>query len=140
MLADDLESASAPGGLKVTTFHELCLTLGREAGTLPPEPADKTQEWWDEVLPRALDDALSVVGGRYHAIVVDEGQDFARGWLDSLYLMLTDPAHDVLYVFHDPDQALYRDDVVAYELPQHRAYPSAGRALRQGTGVSQRVA
>jgi hypothetical protein len=54
-----------------------------------------------------------VVGGRYHAIVVDEGQDFARGWLDSLYLMLTEPEHDVLYIFHDPEQALFRDDVVA---------------------------
>ena len=55
-------------------------------------------------------DAIPVVGGRYHAIVVDEGQDFARGWLDSLYLMLTDREHDVLYVFHDPAQSLYRDD------------------------------
>ncbi len=55
MLADELESASAPGGLLVTTFHELCLTFGREAGTLPAAPADKTQEWWDVVLPQALD-------------------------------------------------------------------------------------
>jgi superfamily I DNA/RNA helicase len=109
----DLAGEPSPGGLTVSTFHELCLTLGREAGTLPPEPADKTQEWWDEILPRALYDALSVVGGRYHAIVVDEGQDFARDWLDSLYLMLTDAEHDVLYVFHDPEQALYRDDAVA---------------------------
>jgi hypothetical protein len=62
MLADDLASAPAPGGLLVTTFHQLCMTLGREAGTLPPEPADKTQEWWDETLPRAMDKALSVVG------------------------------------------------------------------------------
>jgi superfamily I DNA/RNA helicase len=58
----------------------------------------------------ATNDALSVVGGRYHAIVVDEGQDFARDSLDSLHLMLTDPEHDVLYVFHDPDQSLYRGD------------------------------
>jgi hypothetical protein len=124
MLADDLAGEPAPGGLVVSTFHELCLTLGREAGTLPPEPANKTQAWWDEVLPRALYDALSVVGGRYHAIVVYEGQDFAREWLDSLYLMLTDPEHDVLYVFHDPEQALYRDDVVA-SLGAARAVPAA---------------
>ena len=72
---------------------------GRHA---PFEPAEETQEWRDELLPRAVDDALSVVGGRYHAIVVDEGQYFARDWLDSLYLMLT-----------DAEQALYREDVVA---------------------------
>ncbi|CAN5580622.1 hypothetical protein BH23CHL7_BH23CHL7_15940 [soil metagenome] len=44
---------------------------------------------------------------------IDEGQDFARSWLESLELMLGEPGVDVLYVFHDPEQALYRDDVVA---------------------------
>ncbi len=62
--------------------------------------------------PGALEEALPTVGGRYHAVVVDEGQDFDRRWLDLLYVMLTDPDHDVLYVFHDPEQALYREDVV----------------------------
>jgi superfamily I DNA/RNA helicase len=52
------------------------------------------------------------VGGRFHAIVVDEGQDFARWWLDLLYVMLTDPDNDVLYVFHDPEQSHYQEDVV----------------------------
>ena len=51
-LHDDLADAPAPAGLHVSTFHELCLRLGREAGTLPPEPAQKTQEWWVEALPR----------------------------------------------------------------------------------------
>lgn len=114
MLAEKLAGAPAPGGLDVLTFHELCLRLGREANTLPdPEPAEKTRDWWDEILPSALDAAIPVVGGRYHAIVVDEGQDFAQPWLESLYLMLADPDNDVMYVFHDPDQALYRDDMVA---------------------------
>lgn len=113
MLADDLAGSPAPGGLDVLTFHELCLRLGREAETLPiPEPVEKTQDWWDVVLPGALDAAIPKVGGRYHAVVVDEGQDFEKDWLESLYLMLADPDDDVLYVFHDPEQALYRDDVV----------------------------
>jgi hypothetical protein len=60
----------------------VCLRLGRRAGTLPvPEPREKDQAWFDEVLPRALDAALSKAGGEYHAIVVDEGQDFERAWL-----------------------------------------------------------
>ncbi len=50
---------------------------------------------------------------RYHAIVVDEGQDFAADWLQTLDLLLVAPGEDVLWVFHDPGQALYRDDVVA---------------------------
>jgi hypothetical protein len=36
MLRHELTGQPAPGGLHVSTFHELCLTLGREAGTLPP--------------------------------------------------------------------------------------------------------
>jgi hypothetical protein len=44
--------------------------------------------------------------------VVDEGRDFDRRWLDLLYAMLADAEHDVLYVFHDSEQALYREDVV----------------------------
>jgi superfamily I DNA/RNA helicase len=51
-------------------------------------------------------------GGRYHAIVVDEGQDFDPGWLASLDELLVEPREDVLYVFHDPAQALYREDCV----------------------------
>ncbi len=49
---------------------------------------------------------------RFHAIVVDEGQDFARGWLETLDFLLRSPGEDILWVFHDPGQALYRDDVV----------------------------
>ena len=52
------------------------------------------------------------MGGTYHAIVIDEGQDFEKAWLESLFYLLVDDKEDVLYVFHDPDQALYREDVV----------------------------
>ncbi len=44
-------------------------------------PAPVPQDWWDRTLPRALDEAVEQLGPRYHAIVVDEGQDFAADWL-----------------------------------------------------------
>ncbi len=113
MLTEELAQVHAPGGLDVLTFHEVCLRLGREAGTLTHEPAEKDQEWFDRTLPGALDAAIQVVGGQYHAIIVDEGQDFEKGWLESLFYLLVDPDSDVLYVFHDPSQSLYREDVVA---------------------------
>ena len=69
-----------------------------------PKPDPVTPEWFEQTVPNALDAAIDRLGPRFHAIVVDEGQDFARDWLDSLYLMLTDPEHDVLYVFHDPSR------------------------------------
>jgi superfamily I DNA/RNA helicase len=85
--------------------------MGREAGVLGEEPAVKEQSWWDETLPGALDRAAQTIGGRYHALIVDEGQDFERSWLETLPFLLVEPWEDVFYVFHDPSQALYRPDV-----------------------------
>ena len=112
-LADDTgDVAQRTGRLTVSTFHQLAEDLGREAGTLPPKPDPVTLEWFAETLPRGLDDAISRLGPRYHAIVVDEGQDFDAGWLASLDGLLHGGADDVLYVFHDPAQAIFRDDQI----------------------------
>ncbi len=114
MLAEEVENvARETGFLEVKTFHQLCEDLGREAGVLAPRPVPPPQGWWDETLPRALDEAAAKLGPRYHAIVVDEGQDFVDGWLLSLEGLLYGGREDVMYVFHDPAQAIYRDDSVA---------------------------
>ena len=71
------------------------------------------RRWWDETLPNALADAVDALPGeRFHAIVVDEGQDFERGWLETLDFLLTEPGEGTLWAFHDPGQALFRPDVV----------------------------
>jgi superfamily I DNA/RNA helicase len=109
----DLADAKAPAGLEVTTFHRLCELLSAKTGGLPARPSPITREWWDETLPDALDAAISADPDlRYHAVIVDEGQDFARGWLESLALLLFDTDEGVFWVFHDPAQALFRPDVV----------------------------
>ena len=114
MLAVEVEDVARDTGLlDVKTFHQLCEDLGREAGLLGERPTPAPQAWWDETLPRALDDAAAALGPRYHAIVVDEGQDFADGWLLSLEGLLFGGREDVLYVVHDPAQAIFREDSVA---------------------------
>jgi hypothetical protein len=114
-LADDPGLAPHVGTGRVTvgTFHELCRRLASEAGTLPPQPARPGRDWFESVLPRALADAIPRIGGRWQALVVDEGQDFDGDWLTTLLLLLSDPDEDVVYVFHDPAQALYRADACA---------------------------
>lgn len=120
LAAETDEVAAATGLLDVSTFHQLCEDLGREAGTLPAKPDPVPADWFDVTLPEALDAAIEQDGGRYHAIVVDEGQDFEVGWLASLDALLETPQQDVMYVFHDPAQAIYRDDVVAdLALPEY---------------------
>ncbi len=126
-LARDPELAPhiASGRLSVGTFHELCRRLGTEAGTLPPQPANPGRDWFDTQLPGALERALPKVGGRVQALVIDEGQDFEELWLMLLEQLLVDPKRGVLYVFHDPAQAIYRTDAVStlgldeYPLPDN---------------------
>ena len=109
----DLEDAQAPAGLEVTTFHRLCELLGSKAGTLPVRPKPIPDDWFSETLPDVLDAAIDAdPDARYHAVIVDEGQDFTMGWLDSLALLLMDHDDGVFWVFHDPAQALFRPDVV----------------------------
>lgn len=113
MLADETaDVAAATGQLTVATFHQLCQDLGREAGVLGERPDPVPQQWWDESLPNALVEAADRLGPRYHAIVVDEGQDFAPDWLLALEALSFGGRDDVLYVFHDPAQAIFREDVV----------------------------
>jgi hypothetical protein len=110
----ELADVRAPAGIEVTTFHRLCELLAERAGVLPERPVPIPGAWWDETLPDALLEAAGAdLEARYHAIIVDEGQDFALGWLESLQLLLHDNEHGVFWVFHDPAQALYRPDVVA---------------------------
>src|SRR5690606_31864100 len=112
-LRRELKHAPQPAGMLVTTFHRGCEQLGSQAGALPEKPARPGQAWWDEVLPDALDAAIEARPDmRFHATVVDEGQDFAARWLRSLDRLSESPGEDVLWVFHDPGQALFRDDVV----------------------------
>ena len=109
----DLEDAKAPAGLIVTTFHRLCELLGDAAEALPERPDPIPQAWWDQTLPDVLDAAIvDDDEERFHAVIVDEGQDFARGWLESLQLLLRDQDSGVFWVFHDPAQALFRPDIV----------------------------
>ena len=113
LLADEARDvAQRTGHLRVSTFHQLAEDLGREAGTLPAKPDPVTPEWFEATLPDGLDDAIGALGPRYHAIVVDEGQDFDVGWLASLEGLLHGGSEDVLYVFHDPAQSIFRDDQI----------------------------
>ena len=143
MLAEETADVAAETGqLTVATFHQLCQDLGREAGVLGERPDPVPQQWWDETLPNALVEAADRLGPRYHAIVVDEGQDFAPDWLLALEALSFGGRDDVLYVFHDPAQAIFREDVVEQlgltgvlartELPERAVDPRRRRALRAG--------
>jgi hypothetical protein len=148
----DLADTPAPGGLEVTTFHRLCERLGTAAGVLPTRPTPIPPAWWDETLPAALEAAIDALPTeRFHAIVIDEGQDFARGWIETLDFLLRSPGEDTLWVFHDRLAPRWRcrpkERLVRPKAPQRPPDPTRsgphrradrqrgrGRLRRRGTG------
>jgi hypothetical protein len=111
-LADDIAAAEGRGGLHVATFHRLAEVLATNAGLLEPH-GPTLPDGWFAALPCLLEQAVErLPGQRFHAIVVDEGQDFEADWLLALEQLLFDPDEGVLWVFHDPGQALRGPDVV----------------------------
>jgi hypothetical protein len=83
--------------------------LGRDAGLdLPDRTASKMPStYFTEDLPVALGQAVSILGPRYDAIVVDEGQDFEEMWWIPLTELLRDQTQGILYIFFDDRQAIY---------------------------------
>jgi hypothetical protein len=111
----EIEERGGPADLRptVSTFHRLAETLAGKAGLLGAKPANPGPEWFDGLTADLVPAIEALPDERYDAIVVDEGQDFEADWLLGLELLLENPDDGILWVFHDPGQALYRDDVVA---------------------------
>jgi len=107
-LADAMNAGLDPDeGLHVHTFHDLCYRMGEEAGLVGGEYVDDPSQDFFARLPDVLLEALNTRPDlRFHAIIVDEGQDFEAEWWTILELALTDPAEGILYVFHDEAQRL----------------------------------
>jgi hypothetical protein len=93
--------------LSIHTFHELCATLVEQAGIRFQEEVMRAVNWYDQILPNALLEALDHLEMRFDAIIVDEGQDFLEGWWTPLQLLLQDPDQDVLYILYDDNQCIY---------------------------------
>jgi superfamily I DNA/RNA helicase len=96
--------------VQVAHFHDLCYRLGRQAGIELPDQqvSGMPESYFTEQLPEALSRAVSTLGSRYDAIVVDEGQDFQDVWWVPLIELLRDPQHGILYICFDDRQDLYR--------------------------------
>jgi len=85
--------------LKVANFHSLSFELCRQAGI---------RNWTESQAGELLFNAVDLVGPRFDAIVVDEGQDFEADWWMPISMLLTDPDDGILYVFYDSNQKIYR--------------------------------
>ena len=112
VLADKLRTAVADKGLaekvEVCSFHQWCGKLQKAYGLETPEryrhlpgyehaPLTVLQAMHDGTLP----------GGRYGAVLIDEGHDFEADWLRlSVHMLDADNGH--LLLLYDDAQAIYK--------------------------------
>lgn len=91
-------------------FHGLCYGMCREAGLDFNPPDDDRQTFFREIAPDKLLDAIAIIGTRYDAVVVDEGQDFYPEWWPPLEFFCHRQEHAPFYLFYDPAQNLFVDE------------------------------
>jgi superfamily I DNA/RNA helicase len=92
-------------GVTAATFHSVCVDQARRAGlTVPGNPS---QDWWEVDAPRLLAAAARKNATQFDAVVVDEGQDFAKGWFEVLMGLCSSPVDSPFYIFADNHQDLY---------------------------------
>lgn len=113
-LAEHLASAcEGTSGLEVASFHTLCghqCDLAKRQGRdliAEAQAAYPGASHYDVHLPSALAFSADVLPSRYDAVVVDEGQDFRDEYWFAIEMLLSDPEESPLYVFSDPNQAIY---------------------------------
>lgn len=94
--------------VRAGSFASICRELAVAAGA--PIPDKPPQRWWDEELPGSAPGNAESIGYSATAVVVDEGQDFAPAWWETLELLTSNPEEDPFYVFADAAQQLYRRD------------------------------
>ena len=100
-------------GLEVASFHALCghrCDQAKEQGRdllAEAEEAYPGASLYDVHLPSALAFSADIFPDRYDAVVVDEGQDFRDEYWFAVEMLLSDSEKSPLYVFYDPNQALY---------------------------------
>jgi hypothetical protein len=115
-LADMLRRSMSDAPLvHVLSFHQLCdqriaqvkstvrRDLMKEAAAAYPGANE-----WEVHRPFALALSNEVLSQKFDAIVVDEAQDFSDEYWFAIEELLQDPKEGALYIFNDPNQALYR--------------------------------
>jgi len=97
------------------TYHQLCDWRRRivkdKIGRDLLQEAKRTYpggDLFDVQLPYALALSTEIIGERFDAIIIDEGQDFSDDYWLAIEMLLSHPKDSYLYIFFDHNQALYK--------------------------------
>ena len=108
------------GRIDVLAYFDWCEKYAHAAKIKVKKPAaekDK-QEYYEKVLPKVFVDAQKMLRDKkktrekffYDAVIVDEGQDFLSGWVDSFISLLKNSEQGIVRFFYDSAQRLYARD------------------------------
>jgi len=109
-LAEHLKASEKGSGVDFSTFHGLCGRLAHSAKVKLPHFAkgeEPPPEYYGEVLPNALVEAVVELGPQYDALLVDEAQDLHDAWYEALTGTLHDDAKAAIWLFMDDNQRIY---------------------------------
>lgn len=132
LLAEQLEQSLNPGkrqdvSVEVHSFHRFAqkyVRLAKVPGAPKKEPSDPdAKNSYFENLPANFDRALDILRNEkskkssqsnrfFDALLIDEGQDFENGWLDTALKLLKDRESGTVRFFYDPAQTLYARNVL----------------------------
>jgi superfamily I DNA/RNA helicase len=138
---------SSEPGLLVGTFHEVCgLLVHWAGGQLGP----RGPRFFEDDLPALAERALVELRfshPKWHAVIVDEAQDFRDHWWPVVTGMVRDPEAGLLRVFLDTNQALYatpqglaerlraKEILLRYNLRNTKAIARASEPLYEGPAI-----
>lgn len=102
------------GKIEVNVYADWCKKYAKAVKELPKMGADKSQ-YYDKELPHAFSNAqVKLFKDKklrekmfFDAVIIDEAQDFASEWIDTLIGLLRDKERGFARVFYDPAQRLY---------------------------------
>ena len=99
--------------MTIKHFHGLAASLAAEANIdfRPADGGSPTEAFWNDEVPDLMEQAIVKLDMEdrevhFHAIVVDEAQDFSLGWWYALTQSLMSESDGPLYAFIDPNQSL----------------------------------
>lgn len=87
-------------------YHNMVVEWCNEARlSIPPELGD---DFWERDCPILLMEASEKLNRKFDAIVIDEGQDFTKDWLESIEALLSSESEGMMFIFYDPEQRIFR--------------------------------
>ncbi|WP_198970280.1 DEAD/DEAH box helicase [Xylophilus sp. ASV27] len=108
-LAASMRAKRLEARVHVRNFHKWCrdqlVAYHQLPGATQGWPTDKLMEEFVRRVIKGVE-AGHIPGGQYHAVLIDEGHDFAPEWL-KLVTQMVDPATNSLLLLYDDAQSIY---------------------------------